>query len=428
MPKASHKLNVFMNGEQLAQLTRKKSGAIEFTYDEHWVRTYPNFPISRQIPVSEETYKGDVIINYFENLLPDALDVREKIAAKSGAKSKSTYDLLSAIGVDCVGALQLVPEGVEAPCVTESSGTPQTEAEIARTLRNLFNEPLGIKPDDDFRISIAGNQKKTAFLKKHGKWLRPYGTTPTTHIFKPAMGLFKNGLDMSLSVENEWLCLEICRAFNFEVNLAEMLTFEDQKVLVVERFDRTWDGETIYRLPQEDLCQALGYPSSKKYQNEGGPGIVNIMKLLNESDKNKKDRKTFFKSQIVFWLLAGIDAHAKNYSVFWRPGGFQLTPIYDVLSASPLLATKNLNPHKIKMAMCVGKNRHYLLEGIVGRHYKQMSAQAKFPENEIEEILNEVLTQGPKAIEKVQSSLPADFPEELANNIFEGIKKRLKLI
>ena len=64
------------------------------------------------------------------------------------------------------------------------------------------------------------------------------------------------------------------------------------------------------------------------------------------------------RAQIVFWLLVAIDGHAKNFSVFLTPGGYKLTPLYDVMSASPY---PQLSPHKIKLAMAVGKNRLFLL-------------------------------------------------------------------
>jgi serine/threonine-protein kinase HipA len=85
--------------------------------------------------------------------------------------------------------------------------------------------------------------------------------------------------DMTESVENEWLCAALLAELDFDVAPTQMAQFGAQKVLVVERFDRRWmdaalDSKPwIARLPQEDFCQATGWPGALKYENDGGPGI-----------------------------------------------------------------------------------------------------------------------------------------------------------
>ena len=108
------------------------------------------------------------------------------------------------------------------------------------------------------------------------------------------------------------------------------------------------------RLPQEDFCQATATAPALKYESDGGPGIGKIMDLLLGSEKAAADRRDFMRTQLVFWLLAAIDGHAKNFSIFLRAGGaYQLTPRYDILSAHPMLGhgRGRLSPRKITMAM-----------------------------------------------------------------------------
>jgi serine/threonine-protein kinase HipA len=199
---------------------------------------------------------------------------------------------------------------------------------------------------DEFRISIAGAQEKMAFLWHNKQWCRPLGTTPTSHIFKLPIGLIESqNMDLRDSCENEWLCAQIAKAYGLPVAECFICCFEEVKVLVTKRFDRqlSHDGCWIIRLPQEDMCQALGYPSHLKYQEDGGPGIKKIMEVLSASEHAVMDRKYFFQSQILFWLLAGIDSHAKNFSLFINPHGrYQLTPLYDIMSAYPLLVKKTI--------------------------------------------------------------------------------------
>lgn len=232
------------------------------------------------------------------------------------------------------------------------------------------------KAEEDFRISIAGMQEKTAFLFADDGWQLPLGATPTSHIFKPAMREGPDGADFSDSSWNEWFCLKLCAGFGLASANAEVQHFDDKPVIVVERFDRRWQDGVLYRLPQEDLCQALGVPPSRKYESDGGPGILAVLEFLNQAANPRADRLTFFKAQIIFWLLAAIDGHAKNFSVFLTPGGFNLTPMYDVMSAAPY---PELTPQKIKLAMAIGNNRHYRVQKIVPRHFHQMGRAAVLP-------------------------------------------------
>lgn len=401
-----------MNGDLVGHLSKLKNSALEFQYSDSWIEDYPSFPISRNLPVTEKVYKGEEVSNYFENLLPDSKQVREKLAANLKAGSASEFDLLSIVGKDCIGALQLVPDDWEPPQLEEAKGIELSEQEILETLNSLYNQPLGMGREEDFRISLAGNQEKTALLKINNKWLRPIGSSPTTHIFKPAMGVFANGIDMRDSVENEYLCLAIFKHFGLTTANAEIIKIDDKQIFVVERFDRRRDGKFIYRLPQEDMCQALGYPSTKKYQNDGGPGIEKIMELLKESDNSELDRKDFLKAQLLNWLIAGIDGHAKNYSIFWEPGGFKMTPIYDVLSAASVIKKGKLSSDKIKLAMCVGENRHYKWKKIHLRHWFQTQEKIKYPKKDLEEIIHEILRDSKKLRDSISKKMPKDFSEE----------------
>src|SRR3546814_96365 len=152
-------------------------------------------------------------------------------------------------------------------------------------LRNLAQAPLGLNRDEDFRISVAGAQEKTALLRYEGQWLKPRGTTPTTHLFKTQIGQLPNGINLSNSVENEFYCPKLLEAFGLPVNKVEIQTFGETTALVIERFDRRWtrDGRLL-RVPQEDCCQALSGPPSRRYQSDQGPRLVDILNLLKGSD------------------------------------------------------------------------------------------------------------------------------------------------
>ena len=205
-----------------------------------------------------------------------------------------------------------------------------------------------------------------------------------------------------------------------------------QKVLVVERFDRALatNGGWYMRLPQEDFCQATATPSALKYESDGGPGIERIMELLLGSERAAADRRDFMRTQLVFWLLAAIDGHAKNFSLSLRAGGvYRLTPRYDILSAHPMLGKGRgkLSPHKIRMAMAVrGKNRHYRWREISARHWLETAKRCGF--SEMKSIMDEVIAQTPKVVEQTTESLPRKFPDQIAATILTGISATAKLL
>ena len=422
-------LRVRLNNQPVGQLLKSPSGAIEFRYDETWLAKDNAIPVSFSLPLREDAYKGERVVAVFENLLPDSERLRQRVAEKVGAKGTDAYSLLSEIGRDCVGALQFVPEGVEIlDNASGIEGKVVSDAEIENLLNNLVRAPLGLDREQDFRISVAGAQEKTALLKHKGKWRKPRGTTPTTHILKTQIGTLPNGVDLSNSVENEYYCLKLMAAFGLPVNVAEITTFGKTKALVIERFDREWtmDGRLL-RIPQEDFCQVLSCPPGRKYQNEGGPGMVEILKVLKAGDRPAEDQKIFLKSQVLFWLIGATDGHAKNVSIFLGAGGrFRLTPLYDVLTAQPSLDDRRIERKQMKLAMSVGDSRHYKIEEIRGRHFMQTAERAGLPGVLADGVLHEVAQAAEGAIQKVEAELPAGFPMEIHKSVAKALKSRLK--
>jgi serine/threonine-protein kinase HipA len=307
--------------------------------------------------------------------------------------------------------------------------TPKGVSELlTKSLGSTF--PREEVLDETFRISLAGAQEKTALLLREGVWHRPTGATPTTHILKLPLGMNPQGIDLSTSVENEWLCSEIVRAYGIEAAKCWIETFGDHKTLVVERFDRRLaaDGTWYLRLPQEDMCQATGTSPGLKYESDGGPGIATIMELLLGSEKSAEDRRDFMRTQLVFWMLAAIDGHAKNFSVFLLPAGaFRLTPRYDILSAYPVLGhgRGKLSPEKIRMAMAVqGKNRHYRWKEICARHWLETAKRCGC--GEMKGVVEDVIAQTPAVIERAKKLIPPAFPSDIAGSILQGISARAK--
>jgi serine/threonine-protein kinase HipA len=303
----SRALSVWANGERVGTWHLPTRGPMEFAYDPGWIASAAGRPLSLSLPFAPGNlpHKGARVLNYFDNLLPDSDAIRKRIAQRYRTETLEAFDLLQAIGRDCVGAVQLLGEDDAPAGVDRIDGTPLTDGDIEAMLARTVSSPAPGTPDaaDDFRISLAGAQEKTALLRHGGAWLRPHGATPTTHILKLPLGLVGNRLaDLSTSVENEWLCLRILGAFGLPVANTEIMTFGRQRVLCVERFDRQLHsrGEWLLRLPQEDFCQVYGVPSHRKYENEGGPGVLDLARILQQSVAAREDIETLLASQILF--------------------------------------------------------------------------------------------------------------------------------
>ncbi len=437
MGRRSHtrRLALWMNGEKVGTWSATPAGD-ELIYDASWLASPQTRPLSLSLPFRPGNLplRGNAVRDYFENLLPDSKLIRARLARRFKTETTDAFDLLSEIGRDCVGALQIMPGDQDPGDVKVLHAQPLGEAGVARVLHATLT-PGGFDDrsanPDDFRISIAGAQEKTALLWHANQWWRPTGATPTTHILKLPLGLVGNmKLDLRDSVENEWLCAQILDAYGVPVARSHPLTFEGQRVLGIERFDRTWseDGSWLMRLPQEDMCQATGTPAHARYESDGGPGIDRIIDLLNASRRRAQDRETFFRAQLLFWLLCAPDGHAKNFSISLHAGGsFSLTPLYDVVSAYPVLGNgpNQISPHRVKLAMALRcTHAHWRMRDILRRHWEEVGRRNGIvPEGgqDVDSLIRDVIDRTPRVLEKVGASLPEGFPSHVGDRILAGL-------
>lgn len=428
---SSH-LAAWMNGELVGTWSVDRR-THRFTYDAAWLRSPKRRALSLSLPITpNREVRGPAVANYFDNLLPDNERIRERLRRRFKTRSADAFALLEAIGRDCVGAVQLLPEGHAPSGWDRIDSEPLNEAQVAATLRAVPSDAVLGQADDDeaFRISLAGAQEKTALLRHRGRWHRPLGATPTTHILKLPLGLIGGSrrVDLGDSVENEWLCALILHHLGLPVAPAEIWRFEDQKALAVTRFDRAWQQgsngrEWIARLPQEDFCQALGQPPDRKYEKDGGPGIADCLRLLASSD-DANDRATFALAQLAFWLLAATDGHAKNYSLFLHPGdAYVMTPLYDVLSIFPYVGDgpNQFRWRKAELAFALrSRNVHYQLHSQQPRHWHALAMKCGGAPVWAR-MLAQVEGVGP-ALDAVEGHLPADFPERTWLSIARGMR------
>ncbi len=431
-PQPARRLSVWMNGQRVGDWD-VVAGEHIFQYDAPWLASSAARVLSLSMPFmpGNPPLRGEAVRNYFDNLLPDSEAIRQRLRDKFNTRSAAAFDLLAAVGSDCVGAIHLLEPEAEPVGFDDIAAEPLDAAGVERMIACALSAArvLGQRDDELFRISIAGAQEKTALLFIDGRWCRPLGATPTTHILKFPLGRAGNmQADMRDSVENEWLCSQILNAFGLPTPRCEIGQAGARKALVVERFDRAIqtraDGRRwIARLPQEDFCQALGVPVARKYESDGGPGMRDILRLLDASSNAQADKRNFIKAQIVFWMLAATDGHAKNFSIFHERGGsFRLTPFYDVLSAWPIIGRgpNQLDRHQARLAMAVrGRNAHWKLSEIAPRHWDAVAKLAGLGDSE--SLRSEIVAAVPAVVTSVEALLPAQFPARVRDSILIGL-------
>jgi serine/threonine-protein kinase HipA len=407
------------------------AGEHRFRYHDDWLTSPSSRRLSLSLPFTPGNvpHRGEVVRNFFDNLLPDSDAIRRRLQEKFSTPGIDAFDLLSAIGRDCVGAVQLLPDGAQPTGWDQISAAPLDEAGVERAIDTAIaaGRVLGQSHDEDLRISLAGAQEKTALLWHRNKWCRPLGATPTTHIFKLPLGLVGNmRADMSGSVENEWLCSRLLSALGLSAASCEIVTFGRRKVLVVERFDRSLATSPagrpwLARLPQEDFCQVLGLPGALKYESDGGPGVRALLRILDTSTQAESDKESFLLTLLAFWLLAATDGHAKNFSIFLeRGGGYRLTPLYDVLSAWPIIGNgpNQIAQKQVKLSMALrSKNTHYNVNEIQTRHWQAFAREAGVPFAAMTQMIERI----PSALDAVEAQLPLGFPEKIWQPVRAGM-------
>ena len=132
--------------------------------------------------------------------------------------------------------------------------------------------------------------------------------------------------------------------------------------------------------------------------------------------------------QAHFWMLCAPDGHAKNFSLFLRPGGaYELTPLYDVLSAYPLLGDgpSQLSPFKVRLAMAArSRNAHWRMHEIQRRHWLAMGERygVVTPDGRnAQSVLDDLVARTPGVVQIVRARLPQGFPQDLADTILNGL-------
>jgi len=412
----TEELIVLLGGREIGRARRDAKARLSFVYDRAWREAEEAYPLSLSMPLAAVEHGPRVVEPFLWGLLPDNERVLDRWAQKFQVSARNPFALIAHVGEDCAGAVQFVrPEridGIQSGAANKVDWLDETD--IAERLRALREDHAAWRlPRDTGQFSLAGAQPKTALLFDNDRWGVPSGRLPTTHILKPPTGHFGG------HAENEHICLALARALGMPAAASRVARFGEEIAIVVERYDRVRLGNEIIRVHQEDMCQALAVAPSRKYQNEGGPSVAAIVDLLRtHSSERADDIETFIDAIGFNWLIAGTDAHAKNYSLLLSSGSrVRLAPLYDVAS---LLPYDEFPMQKIKLSMKVGGE--YRLRDVGLRQWRKLAQEVRIDEGRLIDRLIAMANQIPDAISDIRTAARRDG---LDQPVVERLETRL---
>ena len=400
--------------DRLAGVLERDGGRMSFRYLPEYLQSDSPAVVSSTLPLSDRIYEERDVMAFFSNLLPDE-GVRRRIAEIVGVTPEDTFGLLREIGGDCAGAIAFWPPG-KRPCRTDKPVYRElTDAEADDVLRNLGSRPLGI--DEDFRgISGAGAQDKLIACLRDGKILLPLRGTPSTHIIKPEIERFP------FSVENENFCMNLSRRCGFDTAECCIVRFGQFDYYVTRRYDRTEVDGVVRRLHQEDFCQLLKCRPEIKYQDQGGPSIVECVRLLRELHLPGSDVMSFVDRVVFNFLIGNGDAHGKNFSVVYRDGMPRISPQYD------LICTTVYPQIGKKMAMKFdGKFEfRWITPGKVIRTFERAGIGEKLVRDSIERQTSSIRRELPGLVDEIGTKFPSPVYHEICKGIHARIRQLVK--
>ena len=406
---------VLMNGREVGALGRSSDGLFWFQYGAGWLSWEHAIPVSLSLPLREAVYRGAKVQAVFDGLLPRSEAKRDAIARELGLAGSDTLDLLSEIGADCSGALQFSAiSDAKIEDAGAGKGASFGPGELQGILSDLHHCPLGARTEGGIRASLPGTPSKIALTWLDGKSSKPSHAIPSTHIVKVPDQTQTYGAKGDHSLENKLICGAVMEACGLSVNKSRLMTFDQLKVLMIERFDRqkTPDGRVI-RLPMEHVGQALGVGDAD------GVGVSDILKLLGGSDFPIEDQENFFKAALLFYLLGVTTGSVRKINVFLYPGGgFRLAPLCGIRSDQPLLDAGAISSERMTLAMPVGREGEVRMNHIECRHLVESAVIGGMSKVRATSLMNIVLNDLDRAFMRAAQCVPS----ALAKNALENVK------
>lgn len=407
------RLHVLLNTRHIGLLEESPDGRHSFTYDPD----YQGMPLSLSMPLRPEPWTGTPVEAYIDGVLPDDREQRQRIGRLYGVNPRNPFSLLTAIGLDCAGAVQFLSnEQLKSPALQQGQYVAISEEEIGRRLAAFtqFNAPSWQTTDEHWSLNGAQDKITLAYFPERHQWYEAHGTKATTHILKPGIHRYRE------HAFNEYLCQLTLGGLGLSTAKASYHIFGDTPAIVSTRWDRQVADGHILRLHQEDMCQAMGVMTAQKYQSDGGPGAVSIVRFMRDNGFDADSVTMFFAALVANFLIGGSDAHAKNYAILEIPGSRPaLAPLYDVASTFPYDKPDDKS-NRERMAMSIGGQYRF---DYIGLHeWRTFARQCGGSDTEqlLLGLLHGFAQRLPDlfdSVQKEQMGIAADSPDETEDSL-----------
>jgi serine/threonine-protein kinase HipA len=418
---APPELSVLLDRVVVGRLTPVPNTRLcRFRYEKRWLGNPFAYPVSLALPLAAPEYEGLPVRNWLRGLLPDNETRLREIEAEFSVSRDDPYAVLAHVGEDCVGAVQFAAPARAAE-IARGRVTAAIEWLDEESLETLLRE-IAERSSSDRRVvrtgqfSLPGALGKVALVwdAEAGRWGRPSGQLPSTHILKPPMP------GVAWHNENEHYCLRLAEAAGLDAAESRIVRVRSRSAISVLRYDRAWhlDGG-LSRLHQEDMAQALGLDPLIRYAAEGGGGVREIVRLLRDH-AHPSDVDAFVRYLGYVWITATTDAHLRNFSLLIAHGeDASLAPLYDVASALGLPRGRGRRA-PLRLAMAIGGTTDLdQIDRAAWMREVERSRLSKAVIAELAALSERVAEEAPRVAERLieEEGLDARYLQRLAKDI-----------
>ncbi len=347
-----------------------------FSYSKDYISMNGSKAISVSLPFRDEPFSPDQTKTFFDGLLPEGF-MRKTIAYHMHFDESDYLSILYNLGKECIGAIR-IDESDEKPEYGYEAITPKQVEELAAEGAKKSTEMV-IKT----HLSLTGASGKVGlyFDENSNRWYMPRGLAPSTHIVKQSHirleGIVTNEQLSMLAARKCGISIPEC----FIINVGKGI--DSEVLFATKRYDRVIDesSELIgslrrpFRMHQEDFAQAMGIPSSEKYEKEGQNYAQRMFEIIRNNTTDPLEDQLRLWNRIVFnFVLGNTDAHIKNYALLYDPHmeGMCLAPAYDMIS------TVIYESSTRDMSFNIGGTKN--IDGINEESFKSFSASVKIGE------------------------------------------------
>ena len=397
-------------------LERVHDNAYVFQYAPEWLAAPYRFALSWSLPLSLPHHVGAPVHSFFQNLLPEG-QARRAVAARLGVSIDNDWALLAAIGGECAGALTILP-----PDHTPTDPDQWQYRPIAsETLRQLAARE-GIVPllvgGTSTRLSLAGAQDKVPVAVIDDRLHLPMGSAPSTHILKlPSLDFTDLGV-------NEAFVTALARAAGLNAVENTLLMQTNPPCLLIRRYDRYSDAPAgpVARVHQEDMCQALGLPAGRKYEQEGGPSLSRTAAVIRKASVNPLQDVQALLRWTAFNVVSGnADAHGKNLALLHTAEGVRLAPLYDLVCTRIYLRLDR------RLAMSIGGHRD--MDSLLAQHWTREAKKLEMGAPVVLKMVRTATRAILEALEPTRAAFETEFGRQRAVRLIaEDIERRGALL